>query len=319
LQTCPVGRIVVTTKSVDSCWYSTIQANWFHGANVNLLRALPFSAASLLLLLIGCGSSPSTATTTQTSPPPPSAATAVYVMQVDQTTNAQSILELPLNGQSSVAPIATLNLPPYTFFNGFTVDPSGNIYVGADLQPPNSNTISFEILVYAAGASGAATPIRTITGFPESVSSIAVDATGQIYAMGLFHASSIDIYAPNATGAAIPVRQIYGFGYFTAFNYAIDLDGADNIFFTTLSPAGGTAVFSSTATGNASPIRNVGIVYKVYAAAVDTAGNLYYIVFDNSGNNWDIYEYPPSTNGGVFRSTPSRTITFTPPSSPTSL
>jgi len=53
----------------------------------------------------------------------------MYVM------GANSILELPLNGQSTVAPIATLNLPAYTYINGFTVDPSGNIYVGANFSP----------------------------------------------------------------------------------------------------------------------------------------------------------------------------------------
>jgi len=278
------------------------------GANVNLLRVVPFSAASLLLLTIGCGSSPSTATTT----PPPAAATTMYVM------GANSILELPLNGQSSIAPIATLNLPAYTYINGFTIDPSGNIYVGANYSPPpppNPSPITFEVLVYAAGATGAATPIRTITGFPSFVSSIAVDATGEIYAMGVFNASSIDIYAPTATGAAIPVRQIYGL--YEGLGNTIDLDGADNIFLTGLSQ-GDTYVFSSSATGNASPIRIVIIGSQLYTAAVDTAGNLYAVVGDNSGN-WDVYEYPPSANWLIKPSTPSRTITFTSPISPTSL
>jgi len=279
---------------------------------MNLLRVLPVSAASLLLLSIGCGSSPSPATTT----PTPAAATTMYVI------GANSILELPLNGQSSVTPIATLNLPAYTYINGFTVDPSGNIYVGANYSPPpppNPSPITFEVLVYAAGATGAATPIRTITGFPDFVSSIAVDATGQIYAMGVYNGYSMNIYAPNATGAAIPVQQLYGvYLAYGAFDYAIDLDGADNIFLTRLGQGAITYVFSSTATGNASPIRIVGTINNVYAATVDTAGNIYYIVFDNSGN-LDIYEYPPNTNGGVYRSIPSRTITFTPPSSPTSL
>ena len=186
--------------------------------------------------------------------------------------------------RARVTPIATLNPPANTSITAFTVDPSGNIYVGAELQPPNSNTISYEVLVYAAGATGAATPIRTITGFPEFVTSLAVDASGANLCNGRVRVFFVSISTPpmrpepRFLSGRYNSSQILQLG---KLSYTIGLDGADNIFFTTLSPGDETAVYSSTATGNASPIRIVSILMADYAAAVDTAGNIYALVVYN--------------------------------------
>jgi hypothetical protein len=89
-----------------------------------------------------------------------------------------SILELPANGQGSVTPTATLNPPANTVFFAVAVDQSGNLYVGA------VTGVVWEIFEYAAGATGVATPMRTIylsSGF----ALLAVDSTGQVYTLGL--------------------------------------------------------------------------------------------------------------------------------------
>lgn len=291
---------------------------------MNLLRVLPFSAASLLLLSIGCGSSPSTATAT----PTPSAATTIYVVQNDLSTGLSSILEFPANGHGSVTPTATLTAPTdttFTTFESVSVDQSGDLYVPALNYTPT--TINYEVLVYAAGATGAATPTRTLTvqtGYLNSVSSIGVDALGQIYALSENYTSpwpAINVYAPNATGAATPIRQIAGDNtniHYFLDHYAIDMDGAGNIYLAIeIAGASEIMVFPPTAAGNVMPTRTVieqfgnlfghSYTFYSYATTVDATGDIYEMAYDNMGN-CEVLEYAPSANGP---SVPIRTISFT--------
>ena len=162
------------------------------GANMNMSRVIPFSAVSLLLLAIGCGSSSSPATP---------GASNIYVVQNNASTGASSVLQFPSNAQGSLMPTATLTAPENTTFYSVAIDTSSNLYVSA------GDSTSFEVLVYAPIASGIATPVRSITNFSSYVVSLAVDSTGEIYAIT---GDTISVFAANATGNAVPVRQIVG-------------------------------------------------------------------------------------------------------------
>jgi hypothetical protein len=283
------------------------------GANMNLSRVLPFSAASLLLLAIGCGSS------TSTAPP----ATTIYVV------GNGGIQELPANGQGNVTPTATLTPPAGTTITSLAVDQSGNLYVGAefDIDTPPTITANYEVLVYAAGATGAATPLRTLTIQPNNLSylySIAVDATGQIYTVGLDNGATngfnaINVYAPNASGAATPIRQISGAHTYinnSFLDYSIFLDGAGNIYYDNDSQWSAISVFPTTATGDVAPARVVIEEYSnltnySFPVAVDAAGDIFELANDGWGN-YEVLEYAPSTSDqGGSVGPASNTFSFT--------
>jgi DNA-binding beta-propeller fold protein YncE len=101
-----------------------------------------------------------------------------------------------------VAPTRTLNVSLGGFPLGLAVDNSGKIYVASTTQ----------IAVYAAGATGAATPLRTIsganTGF-QFVEGLAVDPIGNIYASDLT-GNCIYVFGPAADGNVAPDRTIVG-------------------------------------------------------------------------------------------------------------
>ena len=68
------------------------------------------------------------------------------------------------------------------------------------------------ITVYASGAVGDATPVRTIsgpsTGFVHPVG-LARDGAGQLYVTN-YVGQSVTVYAADATGNATPLRTITG-------------------------------------------------------------------------------------------------------------
>ena len=268
---------------------------------MNLSRVLPFSAASLLLLGIGCGSSPNTDTTTQT----PSAAITIYVVQNDPTTGATSVLELPANGQGNVTPTATLNAPAYTGFTMATVDQSGNIYVAGYVYSP---ALSFEILEYAAGATGVATPTRTLTNLPDFVWALAVDTAGQIYAemnAQNSYTGQISVFAAGATGNATPIRQIVGSLTQLGGGSSLAVDSSQNLY---VNNELSILVFSPTATGNVTPTR---IIYEatggvtLHGLALDNSGDLFSVSTAQLGSSSAIVEFAPGSSGA---SVPTRTL-----------
>src|SRR5207248_434248 len=87
---------------------------------------------------------------------------------------------------------------------GIALDGAGNIYV--------ANEGNSTITVYAAGASGRATPMVTIAGGNTGLSSpsgIARDGAGNIYVTN-FSGNSITVYPAGASGNATPTATIVG-------------------------------------------------------------------------------------------------------------
>jgi hypothetical protein len=84
---------------------------------------------------------------------------------------------------------------------GIAFDGAGRLYVA------NSNSI----LIYAAGATGDATPVATIAGPSTGLAGAktpAFDGTGRLYVV--ISNTSITVYAAGATGDASPIATITG-------------------------------------------------------------------------------------------------------------
>ena len=239
------------------------------------------------------------------SSPAPEPAFTLFVVQ-DGGCAANSVLEFPANGSGSIAPSNTVTIPSQTTYDALAVDTAGNLYVSASVvtAPPMLQ----EVLVYAAGATGNATPTRKITSSSLStqISSIAVDSTGEVYALS---GNSIGIFAAGSGSNAAPVRQIAG--TLTQLNSAssIAVDAAQNIY--VANTAGGNVlVFSSTQSGNVAPAgiiagtsTEIGLPSGV---AVDSAGDIYVASFNLPSNSSVVLEFAPGATGNA---TPTRALT----------
>src|SRR6266581_3396605 len=195
----------------------------------------------------------------------------------------------------------------------YTATATGRV-TGQPLYVANAGSIS--ITVYAAGASGNATPTATIAGgntgliFPFG---IARDGAGNIYVANEFSSPSggfgiITVYAAGASGNATPTATIAGSN--TGLNgpfgpYGIALDGGGNIYVTSPS-LNSIMVYAAGASGNATPTAtiaggNTGLSFPT-GIAFDGGGNIY--VTSPHVNSITVYAAGASGNA-----TPTTTIT----------
>jgi len=268
---------------------------------VPMNRFLPICAIAMLVLAIGCNS-PSQATGPSFT---------LYVVQNSTGIAGSSVLELPASngqlGQFSAAPANTITIPSQTAFQALAVDTAGNLYVSASVT---TFPTLYEILVYAPAATGQATPTRSIALTNPStqtmVTSIAVDASGAVYAL---NGNNISVFAPGATGNAAPVRLITG--SLTQLNSAsgIAVDAAQNIYVANTG-GGNVLVFSSTATGNVAPASILSGAATGIATpsgvALDSTGDIYVASYNQPSNSSVVLEFAPGSTGNA---TPIRTLT----------
>jgi hypothetical protein len=197
-------------------------------------------------------------------------------------------------------------------------DSAGQVYVGGSQNISGTTTYTWEVMVYAAGASGNATPVRTVIGSGSSfltVSEMAVDSAGLLYVLTNRPAPMVAVLSATANGAATPVRMITGAATQLGGNplgIAVDISGTIYVSNTGALGTASVLAFPSTANGNVAPARvisgsNTGF-HALYGIATDATGNVY--VLDTLevpavSANSSIYEFPPAANGNVA---PSRTI-----------
>src|SRR5947199_79041 len=130
----------------------------------------------------------------------------------------------------------------------FTATGTGTISSGKPLYV--ANEFGNSITVYAAGASGNATPTATIARGNSGLSvpqGIGRDGTGNIY---VTTGNSIRVYAAGASGNAPPTATIAGGNTGLSFPVGIALDGAGNIYVTNFS-GNSITVYAAGASGNA--------------------------------------------------------------------
>jgi hypothetical protein len=164
------------------------------------------------------------------------------------------------------------------------VDSSGQLYV------LTGYTNERGIVVYAANANGAATPVRTIQGsltlFYDDGIALALDHAGTVYIGNLgviTGAGQVYAFAPGLSGNVAPTRTIASTSTGSGTIWTMDTDTAGNLYVVGL--ANGLPVvstiyeFNSTASGAATPIRTIGGTYAslayVRSLHVDAAGNIY--------------------------------------------
>jgi hypothetical protein len=278
--------------------------------------AIPLAAIALSLISAGCGGATGSSTTT-TPPPPPSltsgGATSVYVVE-DPISGNNSILQFSATANGTVNPSSTLTLPSGFGPSCVATDTLGQIYVGG---ATNSFPSLGEVLVYAAGSAGVATPTRTITGalgVLYAPQSMVIDSAGQLYVLtGYTNLRGVVVYAANANGAATPVRTIQG--SLTPFqddgeDLAVDHAGTVYVATIGLSGPGQVYAFAPGLSGNVAPTRTIDAAStgagNIFALDTDNAGNLYVVGFAfGTSLVSTIYEFTSTASGAA---TPIRTI-----------
>lgn len=162
------------------------------------------------------------------------------------------------------------------------LDSGGLLYVlGAGTQP--------SIAVYSAAATGAATPIRVLSGALTQVSvaqDLTVDAGGNIYVTsGSGTSWAVLVFGPGSVGNVAPVRTITSSNG-VALNglQGIAADGNGDIFVVNYPPGGPPATiveFAAGASGNVTPVKTIagpatGMV-NVGGLTLDASANIYVV------------------------------------------
>jgi hypothetical protein len=202
----------------------------------------------------------------------------IYAVQTNGDESNESILEFSLGGSGSVTPTSTLLPPPSLVVGSVATDSTGQIYVGGNLNP------GYVILVYAAGSSGAATPVRTITLGEFYPISMTVDASGKLYVAGGVTENTnggVAVFAADAHGAATPLQMITNADLLEPLSMTVDTAG--QIYLSGLTATNGEIlVFAAGATGSATPIHTISApassstqIVSFWGLAVDSQGSLY--------------------------------------------
>jgi hypothetical protein len=165
------------------------------------------------------------------------------------------------------------------------VDKAGQVYVG--------NTTTSEIDVYAAGAKGAAKPLRTMTfagignpinadyGFFSCPVPLAVDAKGNIYFMGSVNGSTSQLveFAPGKSGLMKPSRRIVSN---KVFGGAQGIGAAGNIWTVDANrgPRAIAYLFGPADSGRTPPRSTVALPASTTALTMDSSGDAVYVTRD---------------------------------------
>jgi hypothetical protein len=193
------------------------------------------------------------------------------------------IIGYPANSSGPVSPTVSITLPALAAsdasYVSLTADSSGYVYVLSISGPPQD--MAGEVLVFAPGANGMATPVRTLVvpgPFANFSDAIAVDGTGAIYVSNV---NNILVFAPGADGNAPPIRTIGASaqaGEFGCGQLAVDASGNIVCAFNEL---GVIQVFSNALTGNGTLARTISIPdtapsgHEIVGLSLDPAGNIY--------------------------------------------
>lgn len=188
----------------------------------------------------------------------------LYVETQEAVDAPQTVSVYPVAASGAPVPIRTLQLPTAPWGVALAAaDANGNIYA-----PGSTSSSNGVINLYGPEATGTDAPIRTITFENEVPTGLAIDASGDIFAIVAICCEGtdwvIEEFAPGAAGAARPLNTINLPPLpadTTADNGFVQLDAASNIFASLVlnplhTPPSSSSViyrFAPTATGHAAP------------------------------------------------------------------
>jgi sugar lactone lactonase YvrE len=206
----------------------------------------------------------------------------------------------------NVAPIAIISgeATGLAFPSAITLDPNGDIYV-ANAETANTKHYLPSITVYAAGSTGNAPPVATITGSNTGLiysSKIALDSSGNLYAIGFASSAySVNVYAPGSNGNVSPAASITGTATQLTGPIGFVLDSAGNLCVLNYNggPTGGGSirVYAMGSSGDIPPIATItsNFIGLGFASgiALDSGGNIYVAdELDGVGTAGGIAIYP---------------------------
>src|SRR5204863_164410 len=150
-------------------------------------------------------------------------------------------------GPNTLTAAARASGSPVTYTATGTGRVTGKLYV--------ANYFGSSITVYAAGASGNATPTATIAGGNTGLNEpggVALDGAGNIYVANDV-GNSITVQAAGSSGNVTPTATIAGGNTGLNNPYGIAVDGAGNIYVANTG-ANSIIVYAAGASGNATPM-----------------------------------------------------------------
>jgi hypothetical protein len=288
-----------------------------------MVRRLVFAGLVLpIVIFTGCGGVAPTTTTTATNPAPVIASgPAIYGVGRAQ----EGVAQFSMAAGTGKNPVSTFN-SPQNGFDSMAVDAAGNIYATTQYSPEPADTWSTEpaVMIYAPSATGAATPIRTITGSNTTLENpirVAVDAAGNTYVgQDYFENQMYPIveFAAGAQGNVVPIRSFpagpgLNTGVQAVSSMAVDSQGYLYVVRGQSPTPGGTttwdiAVFSPSQNGNVAPVRTIagpatGLAGGA-AITLDSSDNVYASLY--GGSVPTVVEFAAGASGNVA---PIRTLT----------
>ena len=222
-----------------------------------------------------------------------------------------SVVAFPLTGAAAnLSPSSTITAPSGVVFACVATDAAGSIYVGATITAIQQG----EILVYAAGSNGAASPTRVILGGNASTTttfstptSIRINSAGTLAVLSQGTYASVATFPSTASGSATPTTLLTGSSTGLSFARSLDLDNAGKIYISSEpTSTGQVSVFAANATGNAAPTSTFSLASGVaaYGVAVDPSGNIYVVA--DATSSATVQQFSASSTGTA---TPIKTLT----------
>ena len=204
-------------------------------------------------------------------------------MYTEGTSTASSGISLFAAGSyGNVAPIATIVGADTGLAgpNRLVLDSSNDLYVSNSFGGAGGGSVT----VYPPGASGDASPLRTITsdftGISGSASKVAVDSNGKIYVanlQGIGHTDSVTVYSAGSYAVGTPIATISGDKTGLSFPNGIGVDANDNI--AVLNQNGTVTTYAAGSSGDAAPVATLNINSGKNTAAngiaVERSGKIY--------------------------------------------
>jgi len=278
-----------------------------------------FLGVAACLCISACSGAPGISQPGTPPVPPPgsnsgTAATTVYLWGFNAFTPwPQTVQAYEIGSGTSSTPVSTLQLPLQSWGWALATGPSKELYVGV------SNVTGQQILVYAAGASGAATPTRVID-LPYTPQSLFVDASGNLYVGSSGEQTNIvvSVYGPDANGQAVPIRTVQSANNEGLTDITVDTSGYMYVagyarYDSGNQPYSFIDVYSPDAEGSAEPVRSISFGVFINGVAVDGNGNVFASVESaldtgiNVSTSVAVEEFSPQASGYT---TPTSVVTL---------